>query len=265
MAEPLTELERAVMGALLAGADPRLAVLRDQLSAATVAVRKFTGVGFFTEFFVPPSAARLTEPINNPIGDLFGELDGVDDVGGFLLWLADGALHTLEGVSYGHTWAETPSFGASTTHMSYEGVWSRFRNVTWSELSGHAVPNKRINLTRRTVSVVTSDRHPRRSCAVRWARCGGGRACSGSMRTGLLRRRPSCIEPNAGTARMDKARTRTSMAIATGGGTAPSTTTPRREQRLSACRTETFATAPSASNGQLRTHQAYPAEHREVD
>ena len=43
MAEPLTELERAVMEALLAGADPHLAVLRDQLSAATVAAREFTG------------------------------------------------------------------------------------------------------------------------------------------------------------------------------------------------------------------------------
>ncbi len=40
----------------------------------------------------------------------------------------------------------------------------------------------------------------------------------------------------------------------TGGGTAPSTTTPRRERRPSACRTETFAIAPSASSGQSRTH-----------
>ena len=52
------------------------------------------------------STTRLTEPINNPIGDLFGELDGVDDVGGFLLWLEEGALHTLKGFSYGHSWAE---------------------------------------------------------------------------------------------------------------------------------------------------------------
>ena len=61
------------------------------------------------------STTRLTEPINNPIGDLFGELDGVDHVGGFLLWLEEGALHTLEGFSYGHSWAEN----AELRHLYY--------------------------------------------------------------------------------------------------------------------------------------------------
>ena len=47
------------MGMLLAGEHPALAVLRDQLAAAEVIEREFSGVGFFTHFRVPACSPRL--------------------------------------------------------------------------------------------------------------------------------------------------------------------------------------------------------------
>jgi hypothetical protein len=49
---------------------------------------------------------------------------------------------------------------------------------------------------------------------------------SGYTRTGLLRRRPSCIEPSAATAGMVTARTRTSTAVRMGVDMGPSLTMP---------------------------------------
>ena len=49
----LNEMEKRALEMLLAGADDRLAVLRSQLSSASVASREMTGVGFFTNFSIP--------------------------------------------------------------------------------------------------------------------------------------------------------------------------------------------------------------------
>jgi hypothetical protein len=66
----LEELERAVMEALLAGDDPRLAALRKQYATATVRDRQFSGVGFFTDFQVQASIEKAT-PSNFELGDHF--------------------------------------------------------------------------------------------------------------------------------------------------------------------------------------------------
>jgi hypothetical protein len=106
MEEVLNGLERAVMSALLAGDDPRLATLREQLSVVAVTDREVTGAGFFTRFSLPALVARVTEPIKNPIDDVCAELAGEEHPAGFLLWLEDGALQALEGFSYVENWPE---------------------------------------------------------------------------------------------------------------------------------------------------------------
>jgi hypothetical protein len=106
MEEVLSELERAVLSALLAGDDPRLATLGEQLEVATVTGRDVTGAGFFTRFSVPPPVARVAEPIKNPIDDVCAELAGEEHPAGFLLWLEDGALQALEGFSYVESWPQ---------------------------------------------------------------------------------------------------------------------------------------------------------------
>lgn len=59
--ETMTGLERAVVNTLLAGKAEVFRVLRQQFSVAQVLKRELTGVGFFTEFSVPPDAPRLPE------------------------------------------------------------------------------------------------------------------------------------------------------------------------------------------------------------
>jgi hypothetical protein len=106
MTEEPTELEQAVVDALLTGDDARLGALREQFSSATVTGREFTEAGFFTRFSVPATAARMAQPIKNPIDDVCAELAGEESAAGFLLWLEDGALQALEGFSYGGIWSK---------------------------------------------------------------------------------------------------------------------------------------------------------------
>ena len=96
----MTELESNVLGMFLAGDHPTLATLRRQLNSATVAGRNLTGVGFFTDFHIPEDVPRLSKPKELVVGDVVGELSGVPC--GFLLFIKDGALRTLEGFVYGN-------------------------------------------------------------------------------------------------------------------------------------------------------------------
>jgi hypothetical protein len=104
MDESLNELERAVLSALLAGDDPRLVTLREQLSVVAVTDRESTEAGFFTRFAVPAADTRVAEPLKNPIDDVCAELAGEEQPAGFLLWLEDGALQALEAFSYVGIW-----------------------------------------------------------------------------------------------------------------------------------------------------------------
>jgi hypothetical protein len=104
MEATMNELERAVMDAALAGEDSRLVILREQLSTAEVTSRDFTEAGFLTHFSVTGQAPRLTEPIKNPIDDVCAELVGEEHPAGFLVWVEDGVLQSLEGFSYIAKW-----------------------------------------------------------------------------------------------------------------------------------------------------------------
>jgi hypothetical protein len=106
MSDTMNGLERDVMDAVLAGDDPRLSTLREQLSVAEVTGRDFTEAGFLTHFSAPEQAPRATGPIRTPIDDVCAELVGEQQPAGFLLWLEDGALQSLEGFSYIAKWPE---------------------------------------------------------------------------------------------------------------------------------------------------------------
>ena len=91
------------------------------------------------------------------------------------------------------------------------------------QVSWGSPPNKRINLTRPTVSVVTSDRSPRRSCAVRWAdvtatrqeqrRGGNMKRCIGGIT--LVAACVTVLLIMSTTAMAAKARRRTAVAMTT--------------------------------------------------
>lgn len=104
--EGLGELEQAVLDKLLAGDHPVLALLRAQAKAAHLASREQTGAGFFCSFEVPPNAPLLATLPDFHFGDVNAVLDGLEYGAGFVLFVRDGRLDTLEGYSYGEAWPE---------------------------------------------------------------------------------------------------------------------------------------------------------------
>ena len=107
-ATELTEFERAVLGMMLAGDDPRLEALRRQLAGCRVRSRELTGVGFYTWLAVLPgvepasvSAGRAT------LGDVEATVRGLEHGAGFVLFVTNGMLDNLEGFTYDEPWPET--------------------------------------------------------------------------------------------------------------------------------------------------------------
>jgi hypothetical protein len=102
----MTPLENAVLQGLLSGEDDDLAILRQQAAEAKVYFRKFTGVGFFAEFAVPPDAKRLPQSTKFKLGDVNGTAENVKYALGFVLYVNDGVLSALEGYTYDEPWPD---------------------------------------------------------------------------------------------------------------------------------------------------------------
>jgi hypothetical protein len=107
MPNDLTPLEREVMTTLLAPDHPVMRVLRRQLDVCRVAEREFTGVGFFSTLLVPGGVAAA--PVTGKtlaLGDATARIDGLEHGAGFVLFVRDGVLETLEGFSFGERWPD---------------------------------------------------------------------------------------------------------------------------------------------------------------
>lgn len=99
----LNEFERAVLRMLLAGDDPRLSVLRDQLLVAHVRRREYTGVGFHTDLYVPDKCPAA--PVRDfHVGDVNVALDCLRHGAGVVAFVRAGRLDSLEGYSYDEPW-----------------------------------------------------------------------------------------------------------------------------------------------------------------
>ena len=99
------EFEQHLMTLLLQGDHPVLSILRQQYAAATVTLREFSGVGFFTHFSVPDDLPRAAPP-NFAAGDVAFQLEGLYNGGGCVLFVRDGKLDFLEGYAYDEPWPE---------------------------------------------------------------------------------------------------------------------------------------------------------------
>ena len=100
--EGLNALEQAVLDKLLSGDHPVLATLRIQAEKARLIGREYTGVGFFCDFEVPSDAPTLNGDFH--IGDVNGQLQGLANGAGFVLFVRGGRLDALEGFSYDEPW-----------------------------------------------------------------------------------------------------------------------------------------------------------------
>jgi hypothetical protein len=97
----LNHLEGTILQFLLAGDDDTLRMLRSQLDAATFLSRKFTGVGFFTDFEIPTSIERVGKRQNFEIADVFARISGLVNDAGFILFIREGVISFLEGFTFG--------------------------------------------------------------------------------------------------------------------------------------------------------------------
>ena len=101
----LSDLERAVLLRLLEGDDPVVRALRDQVAAAAVREREFTGVGFFTYVVVGGAdPVSLPDGVVQPpiVGDVRIEAENLQHGAGFVLFVKSGLLDLLEGYTFGH-------------------------------------------------------------------------------------------------------------------------------------------------------------------
>jgi hypothetical protein len=99
----LSIIEKNVLKKLLMGSFPILTQLRNQLNFCTIKNRKFTGFGFYTTFIVPEKIHR-NKKLNFMIGDVNGEIEGLNNGAGFLLYIKNGVIDMLEGYSYDESW-----------------------------------------------------------------------------------------------------------------------------------------------------------------
>jgi len=90
------QIEHDAMQMLLAGAHPTLETLRAQFERSYVSERNFTGLGFFTTFNVREPYSRLDPPNRIVIDDVCADVAGLETGCGFVLFVDDGLLGTLE-------------------------------------------------------------------------------------------------------------------------------------------------------------------------
>jgi hypothetical protein len=100
----LTNLEITVLRFLLAGDCPALLTLRQQCEVSDVQERRLTGTGFFTLFNIPKSAIRIPSAARFAIRDVYATIEGLKYPAGFILFVAEGSMSTLEGYSHDEPW-----------------------------------------------------------------------------------------------------------------------------------------------------------------
>jgi hypothetical protein len=109
MMSNFTELESAVLHAIFSETPEIRDALERQFEAAAVVDRENTGVGFFTTIAVRADVPRVSSP--SPLGREVGaKVDGLDHGMGFILFMEEGHMQTLEGFTYTD----------STTELNFE-------------------------------------------------------------------------------------------------------------------------------------------------
>jgi hypothetical protein len=103
MKNSLSLLEKAVLEKILSGDLPEMIKLRRQIEQCVVVKRELTGFGFYTTFSVSEDIPR-SPGFDTKIGDVVGEIEGLRNGAGFLLYIADGIIDMLEGYSYDEHW-----------------------------------------------------------------------------------------------------------------------------------------------------------------
>ena len=100
------ELEMAVIGHLLA--DSELSPIKTKVNFAAVAVRdrELTGAGFLTDFERSEELKLFADGVSLQWGKVGARLNASSLETGYLIYIDDGYLTTIEGYTYGEEWPD---------------------------------------------------------------------------------------------------------------------------------------------------------------
>lgn len=104
MVAPTDTLERALLGMLLAGDEPTLAVLRAQLEGCHLGAREREEDGFTISIDVAENMPVVPGEPKLRIDDVTIEIPGLEHGAGCILWIARGRLFSLEVFSFAEPW-----------------------------------------------------------------------------------------------------------------------------------------------------------------
>ena len=96
---PFEKFEKEVMDKLLENDRPSKRILKQQYEKSNVESRWFSGKGFFTSFSIAEDAPKIESPKSLQIDEVGGKINNIDV--GFILFIEDGKIKTLEGFTYG--------------------------------------------------------------------------------------------------------------------------------------------------------------------
>jgi len=99
------DFEKILMQFILREPTGQNVLLAQQYAVSEITSRKFTGCGFFTDFYIPNKTFTLPESVNLELWCL-GELEGVEHGVGFILFVRDGVISMLEGYVNTGAWPE---------------------------------------------------------------------------------------------------------------------------------------------------------------
>jgi len=129
----LNELEIAVLEMMLVGDHPLLNEMRRQLAVCHVGGRDYTGHGFFTSLQVDTNTVTFPQLRRLVLGDIMVDAEGLEDSGGFALFIKDGLISTLEGFSFADIWPDQ----ITTFRLWY--FWSNTQNYNNGERNWQAL------------------------------------------------------------------------------------------------------------------------------
>jgi hypothetical protein len=91
------EFEMKLIEMLLSGDDEVLSKLRKQYEVAKIVSREFSEAGFYTSFLVENRSDLCIMNKSFHIGDVDGNVDGIEGAVGFVLYVKNGYITLLEG------------------------------------------------------------------------------------------------------------------------------------------------------------------------
>jgi len=101
--------ERDVMKSIIAEDSTTSIVLGEQYKSAIIVNREFSGFGFFTNFEIIDKSLKLAGSQNRELGNTHAKIEGLELGAGFVLFIRNGFIKTLECYTYDEPWPETIS------------------------------------------------------------------------------------------------------------------------------------------------------------